>query len=148
MSDMIWTLETLKSIEQLDYLWKVMDNLDVHAVVHFGTKGGGYSPNYLIARIDGEKTAYRGLSHEVDDSHDDYNPSNLSEHGFSLAELMWVYDQQSKSAKPAIKLMSEYWKENKSLFSPSKPIAEYREKIIALSTAGTPIDKAFKLTVV
>ncbi|MGS0691352.1 hypothetical protein ACVBIO_15885 [Shewanella sp. 0m-8] len=148
MSGIIWTLETLKTIEQLDYLWKVIENSseDELNAVYFGTKGEGYAPNYLIKYVNGTKKAFKGLSHK-EDSIDEYNSNNLSEEAFSLSDLKLVFDQQSKSSYSAVKLMSEYWKENKNLFLLTKPVSEYRDKIIALSTSGVPIDKAFKLII-
>ncbi|ABV85818.1 hypothetical protein [Shewanella pealeana] len=148
MSGIIWTLETLKTIEQLDYLWRVIENSDLNEQdsVYFGIKGEGHSPNYLIKNINGEKKAYKGLSHTLDPE-GDYNPNNLSQQGFSQEELKSVFDQQSKSPNAAKALMLEYWKANKERFPPNLEVGKYRSKIIELSTKGIPIARSFDLAI-
>ncbi len=149
MKDLIWTLDSLKSIEQLDYLWKVIENMKIDgaAFVYFGTKGEGKQPNYLVCYANGEKIAYKGMNHEVDEKNEEYNPENLSENKFNIAELKSVYDQQPKSKAPATRLMSEYWGDNKTLYPHIKSPIKYLDEILALSTAGTPIAKAFEMVI-
>ncbi len=147
MSSNDWEPDDLNKFEQLDYLWSVIKNLrgDEDAMVFLGTMGRGYAPNYLIERSSGEQETYSGLTHEGYSEADTFDRAHLSKQGFKLSTLREVFDQQSKSQDAATELMTECWKENKHHYLGKPPDFDDRAKILALSTAGTPIGKAIEI---
>ncbi|MGB5447137.1 MAG: hypothetical protein WBM99_16735 [Psychromonas sp.] len=142
------TIDSLKTIKQLDYLFHVLNNMDEHpdTVVFFGETGEGHAPNYLVVTSDGSENVHRGDNHGVFGRTETFNKKNISSKGFTSDEIKDAFDQQEKSPKVAKQIMSKYWKLNKVNYE-VKPadMPQYRDKIILLSSAGTPISMAFEL---